>query len=61
MSKALKEIPDLSQKNGLESPNAKIIEMYSTETETPPNEKHINVKKQRAFEFTNDDLDTAST
>ena len=50
----------MSQKNGIENPNAKIIEMYSTETETPPNEKHINVKKH-AFEFTNEDFDSAST
>lgn len=45
---------------GIESPKAKVIDAFSTETDTPPNEKLIEVN-QKAFKFTNDDLDTAST
>ena len=56
----MKEIPDLGLAKGLESPKSKIIEYNSTETDTPPNERQIDVN-QKIFKFTKDDIDNLST
>ena len=56
----MKEIPEIGLAKGLESPKAKKLMEYSTETDTPPNEKHIDVNK-KVFQFTNDDIDNLST
>lgn len=55
----MKVTPNLGLAKGLESPKAKLME-YSTETDTPPNEKHIDVNK-KVFQFTNEDIDNLST